>query len=263
MGGRTNRLWRVSRPEGDIVVKLYDTETRNPLFPNDPVSEIQMLHHLAEHYIAPHLLDHFPTEMGVCLVYAHLEGPSWRTGTARVATLLHRLHNIAPPHGLRATADGSNELRSEALSILDGCPADRALELRSLEPTRHVPASGLLRLLHADPVPANMIDHAGDLKLIDWQCPAVGDPCEDIAVFLSPAMHLIYRGTILTDVEKDTFLKAYPDGGTIRRYRQLEPWYQWRMAAYCLWKEARGDEHAKYAYDAEINALKAALSEQL
>ena len=30
------------------------------------------------------------------------------------------------------------------------------------------------------------------MRLIDWQCPALGDPAEDIACFLSPAMQVIY-----------------------------------------------------------------------
>ena len=108
-----------------------------------------------------------------------------------------------------------------------------------------------------------MIAQKGGLKLIDWQCPAIGDPCEDIAVFLSPAMQIIYRGTALSTAERNAFLRAYPDEATIQRYRQLEPWYHWRMAAYCLWKEARGDKHAARAYAAEIDALHTALSEQI
>ncbi len=262
-GGRTNRLWRVSRPEGDIVAKLYKGETRNPLFPNDPASEVRILEHLATLGVAPTLLDHFRTDVGFCLIYSHLEGRAWHADCTKVATLLHRLHQTPPPSGVRRTPDGSDAIRSQGRAILDLCPSDLAEELRRLEPQEHIPASGLARLLHADPVPTNIIDHVGKLRLIDWQCPAVGDPCEDIAVFLSPAMQLAYRGTALTADERNTFLAAYPDAKTTDRYRQMEPWYHWRMAAYCLWKETQGDRQARPGYDAEIAALTATFSEQV
>jgi aminoglycoside phosphotransferase (APT) family kinase protein len=60
--------------------------------------------------------------------------------------------------------------------------------------------------------------------LIDWQCPAVGDPCEDIAIFLSPAMQLAYRGTVLSRAEEQVFLTAYSDASTLKRYANIAPW---------------------------------------
>ena len=115
-------------------------------------------------------------------------------------------------------------------------------------------------LLHGDPVPANIIAGARSLRLIDWQCPAIGDPCEDLAVFLSPAMQMTYRGSKLGTRETSEFLSAYPDPGIIARYRQLAPWYHWRMAAYCLWQAANGDPKAIDAKQAEIRAMHRATS---
>ena len=80
----------------------------------------------------------------------------------------------------------------------------------------------------------------GGLTLIDWQCPASGDPTEDIATFLSPAMQRLYRGTILSEAEREAFLAAYPDPAIVARYRALKSVYRWRMAAHCLWKAERG-----------------------
>lgn len=262
-GGRTNWLWRVSRPGGDIVVKLYSGETSNPLFPNDPRSEVKVLTHLEGHGIAPQLLESFQTDAGACLIYAHLSGTAGTADCAKVASLLHRLHRIAPPPGLRKVPDGSAALRQQTLAILAACADEHAASLRILEPADNVAPSGVSCLLHADPVPANMIDQGGELKLIDWQCPAIGDPCEDIAIFLSPAMQITYGARALTAAERADFLDGYHDHRTIQRYRQLEPWYHWRMAAYCLWNEARGDKLARRAYAAETEALRAAQSEQI
>ena len=41
-------------------------------------------------------------------------------------------------------------------------------------------------------MPGNLILGEKGLRLIDWQCPAIGDPIVDIMMFLSPGMHEIY-----------------------------------------------------------------------
>ncbi len=259
-GGRTNWLWRITQQRSDIVVKLFAGNTKNPLFPNDPASEVLALQHLDAQNIAPRLLDHFPTSAGYCIVYSHLPGNPWHTDVAEAAHMLYRLHQITPPAGLRRAADGSAELRKHSLSILDACPSQRADGVRALEPRSDVVASGQACFLHGDPVPANIVVTPGTMRLIDWQCPATGDPCEDLSVFLSPAMQLSYRGAVLGDDEISAFLATYPDEAAIARYGQLARWYHWRMAAYCLWKESRGDPNAAAAGAAELAALRAALA---
>ena len=93
------------------------------------------------------------------------------------------------------------------------------------------------------------------LTLIDWQCPRLGDPAEDLALFLSPAMQLLYRGAPLGLAEQDAFLAAYPDPQVTARLRALLPWFHWRMAAYCLWKAERGGAEDREAMALEIAAL--------
>ena len=51
-------------------------------------------------------------------------------------------------------------------------------------------------LIHGDTVPNNFIQSVDALVLIDWQCPALGDPVLDLAIFLSPAMQQIARGRV-------------------------------------------------------------------
>jgi len=255
-GGRTNQTWRVTDGARQIVVKLFAQDTRNPLFPNNPASEIQALRHLEGHTLAPKLVDHFATPLGQCVIYEHLQGRTWRSDPAQAAKLMKRLHHIDAPEGLRNAPDGSLALHRQGEMILRMCPPSEAGRVRDLLPETEVPPSGATCLLHGDPVPGNIIGEGRDLRLIDWQCPAVGDPCEDIAIFLSPAMQLAYRGTALSLAEKQVFLTAYGDANTLKRYANIAPWYHWRMLAYCLWQYARGDLQADIRAKAEIRALK-------
>ena len=61
-------------------------------------------------------------------------------------------------------------------------------------------------LLHTDVVPGNLILGEEGLRLIDWQCPAIGDPIVDIMMFLSPGMHKIYGSGKLSMKDHETFL---------------------------------------------------------
>ncbi len=255
-GGRTNRLWRLDRPEAPpVVVKLYADPAPNPLFPNDPAQERRMLQHLKNQDIAPRLVAHADTGIGPLLVYSHLDGAPWFGRAHLAARALHRLHGIAPPPDMRHAPDGSEELSSQTRAILSGCASQAARAALGLMPTGQVPPSGRRALLHGDPVPGNMIVGRVRLRLIDWQCPAQGDPCEDLALFLSPAMQIAYRGAALSRAEHAAFLASYPCPDTVARYRALAPWYHWRMLAYCLWRRERGDAAAGPAARSEEAAL--------
>lgn len=254
-GGRTNRTWRVTDGDRQIVVKLFPQDTQNPLFPNDPASEIWALRLLEGHDLAAQLVDHFATPLGQCVIYEHLRGRTWQNDPAQAAKLLKRLHHFDAPKGLRAVPNGSIALRHQGEMILGMCPKPEADQARDLMPKSEIPPSGANCLLHGDPVPGNIIGEGPDWRLIDWQCPAAGDPCEDIAIFLSPAMQLAYRGTTLSVPEKQAFLGAYGDAKVMKRYTDLAPWYHWRMLAYCLWQNARGDPKAETRAKAETQAL--------
>ena len=180
------------------------------------------------------------TPFGVVLLYHHVPGKPWREDPGPVARTLARLHRMAPPPGLTPAPDGSAALAAQTLSILALCAGPDADRLRAAAPRGAVPASGATALLHGDPVPGNLILSGGRLTLIDWQCPALGDPVHDLALFLSPAMQQIYRGAPLSVAETARFHTAYADPATTDRYRALAPWFHWRMAAYCLWRAKTG-----------------------
>ncbi len=226
-GGRTNRLWKV----GTAVVKSYDPAAASPLFPNDPQAEARALDRLGPTGLGPRLIGAGPS----WVAYAFVEGRSWRSDPAQVARTLFRLHR-QDAAGFRPLASGSAALLAQAQAMARDCqgrlpppPADPCL------PPIPVPC-----LIHGDAVAGNMIAGSAGLTLIDWQCPAAGDPTEDLATFLSPAMQWLYRGEILASEATEAFLSAYPDPRIAERYRRLAPLYRWRMAAHCLWKAERG-----------------------
>ena len=87
----------------------------------------------------------------------------------------------------------------------------------------------------------------------------MGDPCEDLAILLSPAMQHVYRGTPLSADERDALFDGYADTEIIDRYQTLAPLFHWRMAAYCLWRVKRGAPEYAEGFELERVALTDAL----
>ncbi|UZD90576.1 aminoglycoside phosphotransferase family protein [Cognatishimia activa] len=253
-GGRTNAAWQVVGPENEVpaVLKLYRSEAENPLFPNDPRAEATMLQHLQGQDIAPNLIAAFSVENMDCNLYHALDGERWTAGVFEVAQLIQRLHAVRPPSGLRQSANGTEAIMAQASSILAAAGAE--LELPSGLELISVPPSKKTVLLHCDIVPGNLIQGSDGLRLIDWQCPAIGDASEDLAVFLSPAMQLLYRGEPLSLEEENSFLTSFSQDQQ-NRFRALAPAYHYRMAAYCLWQMSRGRMEYEDALQVELAAL--------
>jgi len=248
-GGRSNCVWRAS----DTVVKIYRKEANNPLFANDSQRERASLIALAGTGMVPHFIDAGTFEGRQWLAYTHITGTVWQSGPAHVAQLLGRLHDQPSYSGLPLGCNGSAELSAQTLAILALCN-DKVL-LQDLAPEGQVPGTATPMLIHGDPVPGNLLEHDGTLTLIDWQCPQLGDPAEDLALFLSPAMQLLYRGSPLSQQEEAIFIAAYPDRHVVTRLQALKPWFHWRMAAYCLWKAEQGGSNDRDAMELELAAL--------
>jgi len=264
-GGRSNRLWRVQRASGDIVVKLYAGGTATPLFANDAGAEAKVLEHLNDTGLAPKLIYHGNLSSGSILIYTYQAGLNWRAEPEQPAKVLKNLHQLSVPSGLKdlpLAPDGSRALLDQTLAILKMIPAHLATDIQTLRPVGVVPPSGIRQLLHGDPVPDNFVCPPHDVRpapvLIDWQCPALGDPVLDLALFLSPAMQRVTRGAHLSDKERRRFLDTYNDPATEARLTALLPFLHWRMAAYCLWKITRDKPDHAYAaaLEAELAALK-------
>lgn len=234
-GGRTNRLWRVGR----FTVKRFDAAAASPLFPNDAGAEARALTLFAPLGLAPRLR----AQGADWLIYDHAEGRPWAGDPAPVARALHRLHGAQVPQGsFRAAPNGSAAVLADARRIhaLPDAPPDP-----ECPPVPPVP-------IHADAVAGNIIDTSAGPLFIDWQCPAMGDPAEDICTLLSPAMTWLYTGKPLDPAWGEALLRAYPDAQTVARAQAMLPVYRWRIAAHCAWKAARGDSDYAAALKLEL-----------
>lgn len=250
-GGRSNPIWHVVPKQGSsFVCKLYESNRGNALFPNDPAAEAVALRALSGTGLAPDLLGTCLAGGRVAVMYTYLVGTVGPQDTADAACVLARLHSQPAPTELRLLPGGAQSILSQTGAMTRDLPVHLCDRLNASRPKTEVPPSDRCAFLHGDPVPANMIRTARGLTLIDWQCPAAGDPCEDAAVFLSPAMQALYGGTPLTPPQKRDFWTAYGDPEIATRYASLEPFFHWRMAAYCLWMSARG--HADYGDASEL-----------
>src|SRR5260221_1364094 len=248
-GGYQNQVFHLSGPFGDWVVKRFRESTDLTLSPNLARAEARALDILGPLGIAPRLIDFIDTpEAGKILTYTYHPGRPWPgamdTGAeaggsteisaaslSGVAILLRRLHQL--------TVDGFRDVPVMPADILMqgdqflAC-GDRSVDLARLRPAI-VDCPPLLRrsLLHTDVGPGNLIVGSQDLRLIDWQCPALGDAVEDLCAFLSPAFQILYDRTPLTTAQRSAFLGAYGDRRVSERLALLEPYFHWRMAAYC------------------------------
>ena len=223
------------------------------MFPNDPAAEIAALRRLDGTGLAPGPIGVVETPAGLAIVYRHVPsvGPA---APEVVAAALARLHRCAPPPGLRRAPSGPRSLRARLGVVLRGLRERPPSVLRdppgptSLPPIR--PA-----FLHGDPTPGNALGTTDGAVLIDWQCPALGDPCDDLAILLSPAMRRLDGLAPLTDPERAAALAAYGDPDVAMRFHALAPLHHASIAAHCLWRAERGWPGASEAAAAEIRAL--------
>ena len=240
-----------------IWSKLYDAAAATPLFANDGTREALVLKYLAGKGIAPDFVGFLDSALGASVLYRHVDGIPWSGAVEGVAQLIARLHQITPPEELPETVTSPVSLIAETQAMARAIgldlppPPDITTDLP--QPTR--------RFLHGDVVPGNVVVMADGLRLIDWQCPSIGDPAADLAIFLSPAMQILYGNQPLSSEEQSDFLSAYLAAGGdavgVARYTALAPLFHWRMACYCHWKAAHGD--AAYR---DVAALERRASEQ-
>jgi hypothetical protein len=257
LGGRSNPVWRITSDDmlHDLVCKLYDDAAATPLFANDGTREALVLKHLAGKSIAPDYVGFLDSALGASVLYQHVDGVSWSGGVEDVARLMAKLHRIDAPEALPETITSPVTLIAETRAMAD------AIGIQPPAPP-YIPTdlpAATRRFLHGDIVPGNIVASGDGLRLIDWQCPVIGDPAADIAIFLSPAMQVLYGNRPLTPAEQSEFLTAYIRAGGdaigARRYRALAPLYHWRMACYCDWKAAHGDAAYREVAGLERRAL--------
>jgi thiamine kinase-like enzyme len=252
-GGRTNKVWRLVG-EKDLICKLYLETKTNPLFNNTPEAEYECLLLLNGSGIAPNPYKYLKTPFGEVLLYDYIKGQTWSHNVTIVSELLTRIHKHEYPKGLRMLSALPSDIQQTGLEIIEKLNLYHKNKLIKICPEVSIPDINPV-LLHTDVVPGNLILGDEGLRLIDWQCPAIGDPIIDIMMFLSPGMHKIYGSQKLSMKDHEIFLMSLtPD--LRNRYNIIGPLYHWRLAAYCFWKAEQGFIEYETAALAEIDLLK-------
>lgn len=263
-GGRTNRLWRMPGTTGDLVVKLYAPGMASRLFPNSPGAEARALQRLAGTGLVPVFCGSGTTAAGHVLSYRAVDGtcPSGPEGAAAVARALADLHARPDPGGVRRVS-----LRPDALargiladlaSVPPGAAVTRLRHFAARAPAR-MPRGSVADspavLLHGDPVASNaLLVRPNRVTLIDWQCPARGDPLHDVAIALSAGMRVLYHLAPPTGAERASFWQAYGDDRVRVRHATLAPLLSARLAAHFLAQASRGRDGYAAAAAAELAA---------
>jgi len=212
-----------------VIVKAYDLTRISPLFANDPEAEFATLKALEGRGFTPDPMN--LTQIGPWPVLIYKALPQQSTLTPHAAgALLARLHAIAPPSWLPRAAQGTQVLEEAARMA-------PKLDLSGLIPPKNRPAV----FLHRDPVPANFVVTKTAPHLIDWQSPGAGNPLEDVAQFISPAMRHLYGAAALSTADLTAFFDGY-DPKMQAIYAADGAAFHARIAAYCLWQAAHGAE---------------------
>lgn len=234
-GGAWNEVFRITSANSDIVIKRFVTVLEGTLFPNLPDAEALALERLNGLGVAPDPIRFFPdTKWGPVLAYRFHEGESWNANVGLVADLLKRKLTVDAAGFRRVPLDPAGVI-AEGDKLFARCDDDhRVRGFRKSRPrARPVPAISRRALIHTDVGPTNLINGPHGLRLIDWQCPAAGDPAEDVFSFLTPAWQILSFRDPLTPADRSSFLRVYDDAEMEERLNILEPSFIYRAASYC------------------------------
>lgn len=187
-GGLTNRSFLIEAGQLQFVLRL--ASPHDNLFGIDRVREQRILADAAAAGIAPPVHYH-AVEQGI-LITAYLDGKPFEPSTRAIATdrlvaLARRIHALPTqiaPDDYYAHAE-RYRLRLESAGI-DLAPPLAALgdEVRE-EQARVSDAPDTIRICHRDLNRANIIEHAGELYVIDWEYAARGATAFDFAALTS------------------------------------------------------------------------------
>lgn len=207
-GGAANRVWRVTSPVGDWVVRLAGPVDAH--FAINRIAERQVHAAAAKLGFAPEII-HADTAIGL-LMLAHLPGPALtaadlhsRDRLEALGARIGELHAVPPPRGVRRL-DVHEVLAHymELPGIPEGPVSRRDLGARlrwSLASYRQKS----IGFCHNDLHHLNVID-AGRLMFVDWEYGGVGDPLFELAA--------VIRYHDLDAGEREVLLAAH--GGTFK-----------------------------------------------
>jgi Ser/Thr protein kinase RdoA (MazF antagonist) len=248
-GGYRNRVYRLQREgECDAVVKIFTDAPENPMFPTLPDHEAAALALLSGRSIAPEpITATVDPALGHVLIYTMVAGDPWSAGATAVGRLLRRVHDVDVTGGgfsFRRLLVAPDDIAAHANAMLADVDERTAARITKLvKAAQRLVRSGPQEscLVHTDPGPGNVIVGADDIRLIDWQCPGLGDPVEDLAAFVSPAIQFLYEHQPLRQDEVADMLHGYtsePERAVamdraVERFLTKGVLFRARTAAYC------------------------------
>lgn len=253
-GGYLNEVLLVESGDRKMVLKYFAEPMQATLFPNLPESEAEAARRLAPLDVAPAMLGFWPDQQALLCEY--VSGGAWEHDLESVAALLLRKES-ADPSGFRKVSPTPAEILAEGDRFLARAGGlDRPSRPQVIE----VPAAAKLSLIHTDVGAANLVGCGTALRLVDWQCAAAGDLCEDIFSFLAPSFQVLSERAPFTRAERARFFAALGRPDIQERYAALEPFFAWRMLGYCalraqLHPEAAIRARYQQAMQAELGSV--------
>jgi len=258
-GGFWNQVYRLQVGEKLMVIKQFFKGVANPMFPVMPDTEAAALSYLQGSTCAPEPIAYLPqTPAGDILLYSYVAGLPWQLDpqnaekcTKDVAELLARVHrmpiDVNAKNSFRLLPQSPQELFAHSLTMLSECDETLLGPLEHLKQTladcpRTVPCAPAL--VHTDCGPGNIIVGDAGPCLIDWQCPGLGDPLQDVFTFTSPAMQILYHCEPLADGVIQHFFQSYfqaqsasSDVDAMKgRLPLVQVYHHFRFAAYCAYR---------------------------
>ena len=293
-GGFWNQVYRLQVGEKIMVIKQFFKGVTNPMFPVMPDTEAAALSYLQGSTCAPESIAYLPqTPAGDILLYGYVAGLPWKFDpqnaekcTKDVAELLARVHRTPidanAKNSFRLLPQSPKELYTHSLSMLSECDETLLGPVEHLKQTLAdcpLTAPSKPVLVHTDCGPGNIIVGDAGPCLIDWQCPGLGDPLQDVFTFASPAMQILYHCEPLADESIQHFFGSYFQAQSAdsdsdveamkARLPLVQVYHHFRFAAYCAYRitHLQASEPAvaalySQAFSAELDYLNHLLENQ-
>lgn len=267
-GGYWNAVYRLQGAGFDLVLKQFADTPEGGLFPTIADAEARALEQLSGLGIAPDFHSFWPQAPGgAVLLYKFVPGQMWQGDTDVSGRLFQQLHQaeVAGPYRQLPMTPEALLQQADAL-YADYRDTEWGQKLIALRPTLvEVPAIAPV-LVHTDCGPGNIIQDGKYQVFIDFQCPGLGDPCEDLTCFLSPGIFYLYGLSALSEADEKQFLAAYDNAAVVQRLQTMRAYYSYRLAAYYImrhYSQQGIDEAVSAAYGGalslEIKALESYL----
>jgi aminoglycoside phosphotransferase (APT) family kinase protein len=175
------------------------------------------------------------------LVYEFFVGDVWREDVAGVGRLLHRLHDVpvTVDSGFRLLPVNTAAILQQGDQILAQAKNDTLVQqLCAARPdVRPHPSSPRLSLVHTDTWVGNFIQNGRHIRLIDWQCPGLGDAAEDVWTFLYSGYEMLLDRPRFDDSVAAEFWQGYGETAVRDRLHIWAPFYAYRVAAHCCLRQ--------------------------